>query len=565
MCKVRILFFAADPEGADRLRLGADMQAIQKRVQSAKYGDALEFHWRLAACPEDLQQALKEIRPHVVHFSGHGQEDGIYLIGPDGGPHLVEAEALTRLFQLFPGKIRLVVLNACLSFSQAKAIAGVVGCAIGTRGKISDEAAITFGAAFYEAIAGEKSVQRAFDEAVNLLQMKHPADKDYPGLIPKPGVNPRRLVLMRRRLCRIGKAAVGLALVGAATVAVKKRVEQPQGALPNCGWGMGAPPHTLVDGSTAPVAASVNGVDSDLATAKALYRGGHCAAAFPLFKHAAEAGVPEAMGFLGIAYLKGQGTKADSSLAMVWLHKAAAKRDPRGMTALGSAYQNGEGVNRSLYLAKHWYLAAVNEKRWVEAMRSLGTLYRDERSYDSALVWCDRAVRAGSRDAWVDEGLIYESDRSGVVRDLGRARRLYRAAADAGLPRGMFAMGRVHQEGIGVPQDYALARAWYSKAASLGSPEAMNALGDLYLHGFGVPKDQAKAIRWYRRARDAGSRIAADELDSLKANRSSHLRLTACVRQSRKHAAPLQHRSGAAVLCGSRTPRRATAPSPCPA
>ena len=156
-------------------------------------------------------------------------------------------------------------------------------------------------------------------------------------------------------------------------------------------------------------------------------------------------------------------------------------------------------------------------KGCAEPMRNLGRLFQDEFQYDSALVWYQRAADAGSLDAMVDAGWMYETG-LGIPRNSEEARRRYRTAAERGLPRGMLAMGWSYQESVGVPQDYGLARAWYLKAVDVGSADAMNNMGVLYQNGWGVPPDPAEAIGWYRRARDAGSRIASGNLAALGAN-----------------------------------------------
>lgn len=222
MSKVKVLFFAADPLSkppggrAPRLLLDEDVREIRRKVREAEHRDALDFDYRLAARPEDLLQALNETPPRVVHFSGHGGSRGLVLMDPQGlGPHHVDAAVLAQLFQAFRGDIRVVVLSACFSLPQAQAIAEVVGCAVGTSGAISDAGAITFGASFYSAVAFGRSVQTAFDQACAALALSHPAERDCPRLIARRGVNPGRIVLVRRRPGLI-KLAVGvMALAGA--------------------------------------------------------------------------------------------------------------------------------------------------------------------------------------------------------------------------------------------------------------------------------------------------------------------------------------------------------------
>ena len=245
MSKVKVLFFAADPLSATRdgrvprLLLDEDVRQIREKVRAAEHRDALEFDVRWAARTDDLLQALNETRPQVVHFSGHGGSDGLVLVGADGrGAHCVEAEALAQLFQVFRGDIRVAVLNACFSLPQARAIADAVGCAIGTRGEISDAAAITFGASFYRAIAFGQSVRAAYDQARTALALEHFEDRECPQLVVREGVDAGRLVLVApdgappsgRGTRRAMTTVAGLALAGAATVAAVTLADRPPAA-----------------------------------------------------------------------------------------------------------------------------------------------------------------------------------------------------------------------------------------------------------------------------------------------------------------------------------------------
>lgn len=201
MRKLKVLFFAADPTSAygkaQRLLLDEDVRQIRQKVRAAEYRDALEFDFRLAARTDDLVQALNETHPQVVHFSGHGGSQGLVLVAADGrSPHSVDAAVLRQLFEVFRGDIRLVVLSACFSLPQAEAVAAAVGCAIGTRREISDDAAITFNAAFYRALAFGQSVKAAYDQARLALRLEHFADRECPELVVRNDVDPAALVLV---------------------------------------------------------------------------------------------------------------------------------------------------------------------------------------------------------------------------------------------------------------------------------------------------------------------------------------------------------------------------------
>ncbi|HEX2081295.1 MAG TPA: CHAT domain-containing protein [Longimicrobium sp.] len=513
MRKVKVLFFAADAHSiladgsTQRLLLDEEVRQIQENLRAAGRPKALEFDYRLAARIGDLVQALRRTRPQVVHFSGHGQTEGLVLVARDGvRPHLVRAEALVQLFGQSGGEVRVVVLNACFSLPQAEAIAQAVGCAIGTRRRISDEAAIAFSAAFYGAIASGASVQAAYDEARLALKLEHFGEHECLAVARRADVDPARLVLTApwwRRLVprRAGAAAAAFALAFALVFCPSVPPEATVSDI-TCGMDTVAASTTPADRSTAA---------ANLDRARELYHDRKYARAASLFEVAASAGSSEAMACLGFIYFHGRpGVKPQPALGMHWLRRAASQeRDAHGMYALAVAYLS-DGAAQNDYLAKEWFFKAAREKGYAEAMRSLGALEQRERNAGSdrrAFDWYRRAVDAGSVDAMVDLGLMYERG-LGTARDTVAALRWYRSAAARGSPRGMFAAGRSYEQGIGVPRDYAHARNWYRRAADAGSAEAMNRLGALYDHGLGVRRSRLRAACWYERAAQAGSPLS---------------------------------------------------------
>lgn len=537
MSKVKVLFFAADPLSAPpdgrspRLLLDEDVRQIRQKVRAAKHRGVLDFDLHLAARADDLIQALIETRPQVVHFSGHGDRDGLVLASADGmRAHPVDAAALKQLFEVFRGDIRVVVLSACLSLPQARAIADVVGCAIGTRGSISDEAAITFGAAFYRALASGESVQAAYDQARAALALEHFEERDCPELVARPDVDPARLVLVPAGGTDPGPRALQGAGAPQQDSGTREELSRQPPAAPPVArprtaarWaGMAAVAVGLASGivffDDPPRPGPLGVMDrppaaprDPAAVAKELYEAGHFDRALPLFQRAAAAGNAEAMGFLGSMYLDGQGTAPDPYLADYWLQKAVHKRDPRGMNARGTAYERGVGRTQSYRWAMYWYEEAA-EKGYAPAMSNVARMYMQglgvEASPGEALAWYLRAARRGLVDALVDAGKLHEQGLAGTP-DREEALRLYREAARKGSARGMVEIGRMYQEGDGVPQDYAQARSWYLQGAQAGSAEAMNRLGVLYRNGWGVARDREEAIRWFRRAARAGSTVAA--------------------------------------------------------
>lgn len=189
---MRITFLAANPLSSDRLALDEEARSIDEKVRDAKHRDLVTFRTRWAVRPEDLQRALLEDEPVVVHFSGHGGGSiGIVLHSQDqGAEHLVAEDALVDLFRVLKDEIRVVVLNACYSEVQAQAIVREIDFVVGMSDSVADDAARMFAAAFYRGLAFGRSVQTAFDLGINELRLLGLGDEDYiPKLLVRPGVD----------------------------------------------------------------------------------------------------------------------------------------------------------------------------------------------------------------------------------------------------------------------------------------------------------------------------------------------------------------------------------------
>jgi hypothetical protein len=169
--KVRILFLAADPSDQARLRLTQEHREIDEKIRLSDGREHLELDERLAVRVTDLQDALLRTKPRAVHFSGHGSTNAICFEDADGNAESIGNAELAELFDILKKNIRVVVLNACHTESQATAIAEHIDCTIGMNDKIGDAAAIAFAAAFYRALGYGESVQTAFDLGCNELRL----------------------------------------------------------------------------------------------------------------------------------------------------------------------------------------------------------------------------------------------------------------------------------------------------------------------------------------------------------------------------------------------------------
>gem|GEM_PF-6868230 len=161
---ISLLFIAADPTDASRIRTSEEYREIAENLQRAKLRDRFTLDVRLAARPSDLSQALLDVGPQIVHFSGHGTRYGALCLEDRMGRMLpVEPDALASLFEQFSNQVKVVVLNACYAELQAKAISRHVDYVIGMRKEIEDRAAIAFSIGFYQALGAGRSIEDAFE------------------------------------------------------------------------------------------------------------------------------------------------------------------------------------------------------------------------------------------------------------------------------------------------------------------------------------------------------------------------------------------------------------------
>ncbi|MBN1178057.1 MAG: CHAT domain-containing protein [Anaerolineae bacterium] len=114
--------------------------------------DALRF----ALSPRAVEQNLA---PHVLHVSGHGWSEGLYLEDAYGRAHALRTADLLALAQDLPQPLRLAVFNACLTAAGANAAAqaavdgGLARAALGHTAPVQDDTAIRFAAALYAELA----------------------------------------------------------------------------------------------------------------------------------------------------------------------------------------------------------------------------------------------------------------------------------------------------------------------------------------------------------------------------------------------------------------------------
>jgi len=170
--QLRVLYLTANPE--QNLRTDAEVRGVQDQVRRALHRDLIKIDYRPAATSDDLIAGLNDLRPHVVHFSGHAGDaallfDNGSIEAPQGQD--VPYNLLARAIGATDLPPVLVVLNGCDTLTGAEVLLESTAVIVATASSISDLAASVFAAKFYAAIAAAQTIGAAVDQGSIFLSI----------------------------------------------------------------------------------------------------------------------------------------------------------------------------------------------------------------------------------------------------------------------------------------------------------------------------------------------------------------------------------------------------------
>lgn len=200
---IRILFLSANPVDEQQINVTEEFNRIAKKLRESRYRNQFKLVPKFDIPLKDLAGVLlDEEKAQIFHFSGHGSQQSSLIFRDDHGQSQeAPPDFLTGLFKIFRDRsdIRCVVLNACYSEKQAKAVAKYVDSVVGMTRAITDDAAKDFAVYFYEALGAGTSIKFAFDHGCNQLRLLNIPEEQTPKLNERDGVDAASLVLVKRK------------------------------------------------------------------------------------------------------------------------------------------------------------------------------------------------------------------------------------------------------------------------------------------------------------------------------------------------------------------------------
>lgn len=171
----KILFIAANPTDASRIQTDLEHRIIRAEIGRGSHRDVFEFlPPQLAVTITELLRAMNA-RPNIVHFSGHGDTDGIRITKDDNRSQVLTADILERLFKPLAEFTEVVILNSCYSATQAESISNLGMYVVGNNLPVGDVAAISFAKGLYNGLSEGKSLEAAVNDALIVVMAEAPS------------------------------------------------------------------------------------------------------------------------------------------------------------------------------------------------------------------------------------------------------------------------------------------------------------------------------------------------------------------------------------------------------
>lgn len=196
--QLNVLYTTANPNPRSPLRVDAEMRQVQEAVRGSRLRDNIVLHYRPAANLKSIMDGLNDVTPGIVHFSGHGNSDGVAV--DHAKVRLPQGKTLT--FDLLAKAVaavdsppQVIVLNSCHSAGAKKAFLPPAMAVIAMGDSISDLAATAFAAQFYAAVAAGQSLKAAFAQGLVAIEAVSLNEAKTPQLILADGVKATDVVL----------------------------------------------------------------------------------------------------------------------------------------------------------------------------------------------------------------------------------------------------------------------------------------------------------------------------------------------------------------------------------
>jgi len=227
--------------------------------------------------------------------------------------------------------------------------------------------------------------------------------------------------------------------------------------------------------------------------------------AIDMFKAAASQGLPDGMNMVGSLLEE----KKDYASAATWYKKAAELGFSQGQHNLAELYIHGLGVEKDSTIALDLFKMAA-EKGLTRAQNRIGVIFDEQKNYEEAIKWFEKAANEGYDWAQYNLGNYYLYGIS-VRKDKLKACEWFSKAALQGLKEAQDELDAAYKS-LNQGHSHKESFEWCLKAAKLGYIEAQREVANRYRSGNGVAQNFTEALMWFTKAAEAGDWKSQREL-----------------------------------------------------
>lgn len=167
---MNILALFSNPANSTRIRVDREDKVLAEL--SKRFDGQVTIDRVHATEVADIHEYLWDKHYNVIHFSGHGSEEGLLLDmnGASSGGELVNADRMYSLIALAEKSPTLCIFLSCYSSNHIDDLSKSAPFVISSEGALDDRSAIAFTAGFYERYLNGSSISTSFEYAKHLLQ-----------------------------------------------------------------------------------------------------------------------------------------------------------------------------------------------------------------------------------------------------------------------------------------------------------------------------------------------------------------------------------------------------------
>jgi CheY-like chemotaxis protein len=180
--KKAILYLAATPTEGRTILLGKEERRIGETLQMSNHRDDFSLVTKQGCTFRTMSLGLMVEKPEILHFSGHGDEDGIALEDESGNINYIATFLLQELLAEFAENLTCIILSTCYSSPQAQTLSSTGLYVIGMSDSISVGIGEEFSVGFYQALGERRDIPTCFNMGKMMVKSKYPKSIDLPEL-----------------------------------------------------------------------------------------------------------------------------------------------------------------------------------------------------------------------------------------------------------------------------------------------------------------------------------------------------------------------------------------------